>query len=102
MEISCTGAESRDWWGSNRSNDWRQDEGGAEGPTQESKMVDEATSNNLALGRAHPNWGLNLRIRALLNGDEFSGPEVVHERQLLCTCQFIYLLNRPSCLYKQK
>ncbi|RWR96029.1 TOM1-like protein 2 [Cinnamomum micranthum f. kanehirae] len=44
-----------------------------QGPTQESKMVDEATSNNLA----EPNWGLNLRVCALLNSDELSGPEVV-------------------------
>lgn len=44
-----------------------------QGPTPESKMVDEATSDSLA----EPNWGLNLRICALLNGDELSGPEVV-------------------------
>ncbi|XP_042513221.1 TOM1-like protein 2 [Macadamia integrifolia] len=41
--------------------------------TPESKMVDEATSDTLE----GPNWGLNLRICALLNCEEFSGQEVV-------------------------
>ncbi|XP_068665893.1 TOM1-like protein 2 [Aristolochia californica] len=41
--------------------------------TLEAKMVDEATSENLP----EPNWGLNLRICALLNAEELSGPEVV-------------------------
>ncbi|XP_043691810.1 TOM1-like protein 2 [Telopea speciosissima] len=42
-------------------------------PTPESKMVDEATSDSLE----GPNWGLNLRICALINSEEFSGQEVV-------------------------
>ncbi|XP_042517381.1 TOM1-like protein 2 [Macadamia integrifolia] len=41
--------------------------------TPESKMVDEATSESLEC----PQWGLNLRICALLNSEEFSGQEVV-------------------------
>ncbi|KAJ4954784.1 hypothetical protein NE237_011567 [Protea cynaroides] len=41
--------------------------------TPESKMVDEATSESLE----GPNWGLNLRICAMLNSEEFSGQEVV-------------------------
>ncbi|KAK3026155.1 hypothetical protein RJ639_040542 [Escallonia herrerae] len=42
-------------------------------PTPESKMVDEATSEALA----EPNWGMNLRICAMINSEEFSGGEVV-------------------------
>ncbi|CAI0434435.1 unnamed protein product [Linum tenue] len=42
-------------------------------PTPESKMVDEATSEILA----EPNWGLNLRICALINSDEFNSADVV-------------------------
>ncbi|OVA07554.1 VHS [Macleaya cordata] len=42
-------------------------------PTQESKVVDEATSDHLE----EPNWGLNLRICSWLNSEEFSGTEVV-------------------------
>ncbi|XP_068664775.1 TOM1-like protein 2 isoform X2 [Aristolochia californica] len=41
--------------------------------TPEAKMVDEATSESLP----EPNWGLNLRICALLNAEELSGPEVM-------------------------
>lgn len=41
--------------------------------TPESKMVDEATLPTLQ----EPNWGMNLRICGLLNGEEFSGQEVV-------------------------
>ncbi|CAI0385775.1 unnamed protein product [Linum tenue] len=37
-------------------------------PTPESKMVDEATTETLA----EPNWGLNLRICALINSEEFN------------------------------
>lgn len=42
-------------------------------PTPESKMVDEATSESLS----DPNWGLNLRICAMINSEEFSGAEIV-------------------------
>lgn len=42
-------------------------------PTLESKMVDEATSENLL----DPNWGMNLRICAMINSEEFSGTEIV-------------------------
>ncbi|GLU07762.1 hypothetical protein SLE2022_247100 [Rubroshorea leprosula] len=42
-------------------------------PTPESKMVDEATSENME----EPNWGMNLRICAMINSEEFSGSEVV-------------------------
>jgi hypothetical protein len=42
-------------------------------PTLESKMVDEATSDHLD----EPNWGMNLRICAMINSEEFSGTEVV-------------------------
>ena len=44
-----------------------------QGPTQEAKMVEEATSDTLE----EPNWGLNLRICNLLNSEEFDGSEVV-------------------------
>ncbi|CAN1245038.1 TOM1-like protein 2 [Linum grandiflorum] len=37
-------------------------------PTPESKMVDDATAETLA----EPNWGLNLRICALINSEEFN------------------------------
>ncbi|KAF5741845.1 TOM1-like protein 1-like isoform X1 [Tripterygium wilfordii] len=42
-------------------------------PTPESKMVDEATLETLEA----PNWGMNLRICALINSEEFSGSEIV-------------------------
>lgn len=42
-------------------------------PTPESKMVDEATLETME----EPNWGLNLRICALINSEEFNGTEVV-------------------------
>ncbi|XP_057965622.1 TOM1-like protein 2 [Malania oleifera] len=42
-------------------------------PTPESKMVDEATSEALR----EPNWGMNMRICAMINGEEFSGAEVL-------------------------
>ncbi|GAA0143259.1 hypothetical protein LIER_35706 [Lithospermum erythrorhizon] len=42
-------------------------------PTPESKLVDEATLETLE----EPNWGLNLRICSMINGDEISGSEVV-------------------------
>ncbi|CAI0386132.1 unnamed protein product [Linum tenue] len=49
-------------------------------PTLESKMVDEATTETLA----EPNWGLNLRICALINIEEFNGADIVRaiERKL--------------------
>ncbi|CAN1270469.1 TOM1-like protein 2 [Linum perenne] len=37
-------------------------------PTPESKMVDDAAAETLV----EPNWGLNLRICALINSDEFN------------------------------
>ncbi|KAF3436146.1 hypothetical protein FNV43_RR23238 [Rhamnella rubrinervis] len=42
-------------------------------PTPESKMVDEATLETLE----EPNWGMNLRICALINSEEFNGTEIV-------------------------
>ncbi|KAJ6953095.1 hypothetical protein NC652_004935 [Populus alba x Populus x berolinensis] len=42
-------------------------------PTPESKMVDEATLETME----EPNWGLNLRICAMINSQEFSGTEIV-------------------------
>ncbi|KAL3517704.1 hypothetical protein ACH5RR_020293 [Cinchona calisaya] len=42
-------------------------------PTPESKMVDEATLETME----EPNWGLNLRICALINSEEFNGTEIV-------------------------
>ncbi|KAH7517384.1 hypothetical protein FEM48_Zijuj09G0057900 [Ziziphus jujuba var. spinosa] len=42
-------------------------------PTPESKMVDEATLETLE----EPNWGMNLRICAMINSEEFSGSEIV-------------------------
>ncbi|KAK4281291.1 hypothetical protein QN277_012807 [Acacia crassicarpa] len=42
-------------------------------PTPESKMVDEATSEMLE----EPNWGMNLRICAMINSGEFNGSEIV-------------------------
>ncbi|KAJ3689457.1 hypothetical protein LUZ61_018621 [Rhynchospora tenuis] len=44
-----------------------------QGPSQEAKMVDEATSDKLE----QPNWGLNLKICALVNSEEFDGSQVV-------------------------
>jgi VHS domain len=44
-----------------------------QGPSQEAKMVDEATSDKLE----QPNWGLNLKICALVNNEEFDGSQVV-------------------------
>lgn len=41
-------------------------------PTPESKMVDEATLETLE----EANWGMNLRICALINSEEFSGSEI--------------------------
>lgn len=42
-------------------------------PTPESKMVDEATLETME----EPNWGLNLRICAMINSEEFNGTEIV-------------------------
>ncbi|KAA8550748.1 hypothetical protein F0562_002432 [Nyssa sinensis] len=42
-------------------------------PTPESKIVDEATSENLE----EPNWGMNLRICAMINCEEYSGSGIV-------------------------
>ncbi|KAF7818426.1 TOM1-like protein 2 [Senna tora] len=42
-------------------------------PTPESKMVDEATLETLE----EANWGLNLRICAMINSGEFNGSEIV-------------------------
>ncbi|KAJ9564963.1 hypothetical protein OSB04_000929 [Centaurea solstitialis] len=42
-------------------------------PTPESKIVDEATLETME----EPNWGLNLRICAMINGEELNGTEVV-------------------------
>ncbi|ESW34541.1 hypothetical protein PHAVU_001G161300 [Phaseolus vulgaris] len=42
-------------------------------PTPESKMVDEATLETMEA----PNWGINLRICAMINADQFNGSEVV-------------------------
>lgn len=44
-----------------------------QGQSQEAKMVEEATSENLE----EANWGLNLRICNLLNSEELDGSEVV-------------------------
>uniref|UniRef100_A0A6N2L3C9 VHS domain-containing protein n=1 Tax=Salix viminalis TaxID=40686 RepID=A0A6N2L3C9_SALVM len=42
-------------------------------PTPESKMVDEATLETMG----EPNWGLNLRICAMINSQEYNGTEIV-------------------------
>ncbi|KAM0028326.1 putative TOM1-like protein, plant [Helianthus debilis subsp. tardiflorus] len=42
-------------------------------PTPESKIVDQATSETLD----NPNWGLNMRICAMINAEEFNGTEIV-------------------------
>ncbi|GMH20885.1 hypothetical protein Nepgr_022727 [Nepenthes gracilis] len=42
-------------------------------PTPELKIVDQATASNLE----SPDWGLNLRICALINSEELSGTEIV-------------------------
>ncbi|XP_071738162.1 TOM1-like protein 2 [Rutidosis leptorrhynchoides] len=42
-------------------------------PSPESKIVDEATLQTLE----EPNWGLNLRICAMINNDQFNGTEIV-------------------------
>ncbi|OMP11110.1 VHS domain-containing protein [Corchorus olitorius] len=44
-----------------------------QGPTQESKMVDEATLETLE----EPNWGMNMRICSMINSEVFNGTEVV-------------------------
>ncbi|XP_073285744.1 TOM1-like protein 2 [Primulina huaijiensis] len=42
-------------------------------PTPESKIVDEATAESME----EPNWGLNLRICAMISRDEYDGAEIV-------------------------
>ncbi|KAL3849966.1 hypothetical protein ACJIZ3_011848 [Penstemon smallii] len=42
-------------------------------PTPESKIVDEATVETMA----EPNWGLNLRICAMISREEYDGAEIV-------------------------
>lgn len=42
-------------------------------PTPESKAVDEATAETLP----EPNWGLNLRICAMISRTEYDGAEIV-------------------------
>ncbi|XWS76250.1 hypothetical protein CRYUN_Cryun01aG0159300 [Craigia yunnanensis] len=44
-----------------------------QGPTPESKMVDEATLETLE----EPNWGMNMRICSMINSEEFNGTEIV-------------------------
>ncbi|KAK4366087.1 hypothetical protein RND71_013967 [Anisodus tanguticus] len=44
-----------------------------QGPTPESKMVDEATLETMS----EPNWTLNLRICGMINSEEFNGTEIV-------------------------
>ncbi|CAN4093252.1 unnamed protein product [Withania somnifera] len=44
-----------------------------QGPTPESKLVDEATLETMD----EPNWSLNLRICGMINSEEFNGTEVV-------------------------
>ncbi|MBA0769695.1 hypothetical protein Gotri_018399 [Gossypium trilobum] len=44
-----------------------------QGPTSEWKVVDEATSETLE----EPNWGLNMKICAMINSEEFNGTEIV-------------------------
>ncbi|XVF32389.1 hypothetical protein REPUB_Repub17cG0078000 [Reevesia pubescens] len=44
-----------------------------QGPTPESKMVDEATLETLD----GPNWGMNMRICSMINSEEFNGTEIV-------------------------
>ncbi|KAI3449777.1 hypothetical protein Pfo_006442 [Paulownia fortunei] len=42
-------------------------------PTPESRVVDEATSESIT----EPNWGLNLRICAMISRGEYDGAEIV-------------------------
>lgn len=44
-----------------------------QGPTPESKMVDEATLETLD----EPNWGMNMRICSMINSEDFNGTEIV-------------------------
>ncbi|KAL4369024.1 hypothetical protein GQ457_05G003350 [Hibiscus cannabinus] len=44
-----------------------------QGPTAESKMVDEATLETLE----EPNWGMNMRICSMINSEQFDGTEIV-------------------------
>ncbi|XVE72928.1 hypothetical protein DITRI_Ditri11bG0077000 [Diplodiscus trichospermus] len=44
-----------------------------QGPTPESKMVDEATLETLE----EPNWGMNMRVCSMINSEQFSGTEIV-------------------------
>ncbi|MBA0817616.1 hypothetical protein Gohar_019432 [Gossypium harknessii] len=44
-----------------------------QGPTPESKLVDEATLETLE----EPNWGMNMRICSMINSEEFNGTEIV-------------------------
>ncbi|KAK8346879.1 hypothetical protein V6Z11_A07G248100 [Gossypium hirsutum] len=44
-----------------------------QGPTPESKLVDEATLETLE----EPNWGMNMRIWSMINSEEFNGTEIV-------------------------
>ncbi|CAA7403239.1 unnamed protein product [Spirodela intermedia] len=54
-----------------------------QGQSQEAKMVDEATSENLT----EPNWGLNLRICGLLNAEELNGSEVMRAIKKKIACK---------------
>ncbi|KAK8674436.1 hypothetical protein V6N13_112727 [Hibiscus sabdariffa] len=44
-----------------------------QGPTPESKMVDEATLETLE----EPNWGMNMRICSMISSEQFDGTEIV-------------------------
>ncbi|KAK8702038.1 hypothetical protein V6N13_020408 [Hibiscus sabdariffa] len=44
-----------------------------QGPTPESRIVDEATLETLE----EPNWGLNMKICAMINSQEFNAAEIV-------------------------
>ncbi|KAE8685352.1 phytochrome A-associated F-box protein-like [Hibiscus syriacus] len=44
-----------------------------QGPTPESKMVDEATLETLE----EPNWGMNMRVCSMINSEQFDGAEIV-------------------------
>lgn len=60
------------------------------GLTPESKMVDEATSETME----EPNWGLNLRICAMINSEEFSGAEIVKAIKKKITCKSVVSQRR--------
>ncbi|KAF2286806.1 hypothetical protein GH714_030464 [Hevea brasiliensis] len=63
-------------------------------PTPESKMVDEATMETME----EPNWGMNLRICAMINCEEFNGTEIVRaiKRRFQVLDEMVKMIENPQ------